>query len=133
LLPRWYLYISQLDEPWDLVHPNHVAFAQVLWNVLIKVEHMVALKHEPVFALLKQRACEWRAEIAKRALLATRHFFSDYEELTTSEGRAEYVAWAVPENKYVVNKHTKLKIIVPPSLFPYMWAEVQVSETGDVV
>jgi hypothetical protein len=44
---------------------------------------------------LKQRTCEWRGEIAKKALIAVHIFFSDYKELISSEARAEYVAWAI--------------------------------------
>jgi hypothetical protein len=77
VLPCWYYYISSLNEPWDLVHPEHVHLAQLLWDRYVKVpKHVVALRDEAVFSLvsedeislamltlilskLKQRACEW--------------------------------------------------------------------------
>lgn len=52
MLPRWYLYVSTLDDPWDIHHPDHVSFAQQLWTKYVKVEHELALRNEPVFALV---------------------------------------------------------------------------------
>ncbi|KAF8432345.1 hypothetical protein L210DRAFT_985816 [Boletus edulis BED1] len=70
VLPRWYTYVTCLDDPWDLLHPVHVELAQRLWDKYVKVPHTVALVDEPVFALLKQRTSEWRSQIAKKAILA---------------------------------------------------------------
>ncbi|KAF8414531.1 hypothetical protein L210DRAFT_3658971 [Boletus edulis BED1] len=105
LLPRWYFYVASLDSPWDIVHPEHVRLGQTLWNRFIKIEHTLSLKDEPVFAILKQRTSEWRSEIAKKALVAVNCFFTQYEELTTPEGCALYVAWAAPQNKFVLKGH----------------------------
>lgn len=54
VLPRWYLYISKLDNPWDLHHPDHVYFSQILWDRYVEVRHDLALKNEPVFALVSE-------------------------------------------------------------------------------
>lgn len=81
---------------------------------------------------LKQRVCEWRSEIAKRALLAVEHFFSDYEELATEEARAAYIEWAVPKNEYRIDK-MGVRVIVPPTIYPYMWMQVIETESGSSV
>jgi hypothetical protein len=81
---------------------------------------------------LKQRICEWRGEIAKKALLAVEHFFAQHEELTTPEGRVAYIAWAVPKNQFTVGRYGK-KTIIPPGVYPYMWEEVNESESGELV
>lgn len=52
LLPCWYYYVATLNNPWELVHPEHVASAQSLWNKYVRVDHEVALQDEPVFALV---------------------------------------------------------------------------------
>lgn len=54
LIPRWYFYVATLVDPWDLGHPDHVNLAQALWNKFIKIDHIVALHDEPVFALVSQ-------------------------------------------------------------------------------
>lgn len=80
---------------------------------------------------LKQRVCEWRGEIAKKALQAVERFFGEHQELTTPEGRATYVAWAVPENHFTLNR-VGVKIIVPPEVYPYMWEIVEM-KSGKLV
>lgn len=147
VLPRWYLYVATLDDPWDLQHPDHVVFAQQLWSRYVPVKHQLGIRNEPVFAIvskdscfvmiltmavkMKQRACEWRGEIAKKALLAVEHFFGQHTELESPEGRAAYVAWAVPENQFIVDRGQKT--IIPPGIYPYMWEDVGESEAGDLV
>lgn len=54
MLPRWYLYITTLDDPWDLHHPDHVKFAQQLWTSYLQVKHKLALRNEPVFAIVSE-------------------------------------------------------------------------------
>lgn len=85
-----------------------------------------------VHSKLKQRICEWRGEISKKALLAVEHFFTQHEELTTPEGRATYVAWAVPQNQFIYDRYGH-KTIIPPGIYPYMWEDVLESETGELV
>ncbi|KAF8122031.1 hypothetical protein EV363DRAFT_1183722 [Boletus edulis] len=109
-----FVKFSCLDE--------HVRLGQTLWNRFIKIEHTLSLKDEPVFAILKQRTSEWRSEIAKKALVAVNCFFTQYEELTTPEGCALYVAWAAPQNKFDTDKNGR-RIIIPPKVYPYMWKE----------
>jgi hypothetical protein len=43
VLPRWYYYISSLNKPWDLVHPEHVHLAQLLWTDMSKCQSMLLL------------------------------------------------------------------------------------------
>ncbi|KAG8214418.1 hypothetical protein J3R82DRAFT_9425 [Butyriboletus roseoflavus] len=114
VLLHWYLYISTLDNPWDLVHLVHIQLAQQLWYKYVR---------------LKQRVCEWRKDIAKKALLAVKHFFDSYE--STTEARAEYVSWAVPTSKLTLDKKGR-KIIIPPAVYPYMWREVIENESGSM-
>jgi hypothetical protein len=78
---------------------------------------------------LKQRACEWRGEIAKKALLAVKHFFDSYEELTTPTGRVEYVSWAVPQATYHFDVKGR-RYINTPAIYPYMWEIVTQDVSG---
>ncbi|KAF8137038.1 hypothetical protein EV363DRAFT_1394616 [Boletus edulis] len=68
------MYVTCLDDPWDLLHPVHVELTQRLWDKYVKVPHT-------------------RSQIAKKAILAVHCFFTEYEELQTLEGCATYVAW----------------------------------------
>ena len=51
-LPRWYYYISTVDNIWQLDHPTHVTIAQNIWDRKVSFEHTVALRNEPVFSLV---------------------------------------------------------------------------------
>lgn len=57
VLPRWYYYVSRIDNPWDLYHPDHVTFGQMLWDSYVKLDHTLALRNEPVFALVSWDNC----------------------------------------------------------------------------
>lgn len=50
--PRWLVYVSTIDNIWDLQHDTHVGRAQAIWDHLMKIEHTVAIRGEPVYALV---------------------------------------------------------------------------------
>ena len=51
-LPRWYYYISTINNIWKLDHPDHVAIAQEIWNRKVSFPHTIALRDDPVFYLV---------------------------------------------------------------------------------
>ena len=51
-LPRWFQYLSTIDNIWKLDHPEHVVVAQAIWDRKVKVKHVVAARGEPVFFLV---------------------------------------------------------------------------------
>ncbi|KAI6094557.1 hypothetical protein EDD16DRAFT_1721568 [Pisolithus croceorrhizus] len=132
VLPRWIFYFSSLDSPWKLANPLHVAHVQKLWaETFPNIKCMVALRNDPIFALVKQRTYDWRSELATHALKAVEAFFDQYEEVDTTEARAAYVAWAVPEVTEIVDAHGHVKPVAP-SLFPYMWERVEEGPDGPI-
>ncbi|KAI6025354.1 hypothetical protein BKA83DRAFT_4492103 [Pisolithus microcarpus] len=132
ILPRWIFYYSSLDSPWKLANPLHVAYVQKIWaKTFPNIKCTVALRNDPIFALVKQRTYDWRSELATRALKAVEAFFDRYEEVDTTEARAAYVAWAVPEVTEIVDAHGRVKPVAP-SLFPYMWERVDEGPDGPI-
>ncbi|KAI6016822.1 hypothetical protein PISMIDRAFT_113163 [Pisolithus microcarpus 441] len=125
IIPHWIFYFSSLNSPWKLANPVHVTYIQKVWNeTFLNVKCMVALCNKPIFALVKQQTYDWHSELATRALKAVEVFFNWYEEVDTTDARAAYVAWAVPEASEVLDDHGHVKPAVP-SLFPYMWERVE--------
>ncbi|KAI6009062.1 hypothetical protein EDC04DRAFT_2610779 [Pisolithus marmoratus] len=55
-----------------------------------------------------------------------------YQELTTSESRAQYIAWACPEPTAVVNSQV-WKVLFPLELLPYMWQMVNDTDPKNIV
>ena len=51
-LPRWFQYLSTINNIWKLDHPEHVVVAQAIWDRKVKVKHVVAARGEPVFFLV---------------------------------------------------------------------------------
>ncbi|KAI6124317.1 hypothetical protein EV401DRAFT_1886342 [Pisolithus croceorrhizus] len=122
----------QQPSPWKLANPLHVAHVQKLWaETFPNIKCMVALRNDPIFALVKQRTYDWRSELATHALKAVEAFFDQYEEVDTTEARAAYVAWAVPEVTEIVDAHGHVKPVAP-SLFPYMWERVEEGPDGPI-
>jgi len=53
LMPRWFYYFFALDSPWKLTNPTYVAYVQRLWDQTFpKIKCVVALRNEPIFALV---------------------------------------------------------------------------------
>ena len=51
-LPRWFQYLSTIDDIWKLDHPDHVAVAQAIWDRKVKIKHIISAHDEPVFFLI---------------------------------------------------------------------------------
>ncbi|KAI6029631.1 hypothetical protein BKA83DRAFT_4123109 [Pisolithus microcarpus] len=120
------------SPPWKLANPLHVAYVQKIWaETFPNIKCTVALRNDPIFALVKQRTYDWRSELATRALKAVEAFFDRYEEVDTTEAQAAYVAWAVPEVTEIVDAHGCVKPVAP-SLFPYMWERVDEGPDGPI-
>ena len=62
---------------------------------------------------------------------AVEAFFDHYVELNTPAAHRHYVAWAVPEPEEKVDVKGR-KVFILPSVYPYMWQDVQDSPDGPV-
>ena len=62
---------------------------------------------------------------------AVEAFFDCYVELNTPAAHCHYVAWAVPELEEKVDVKGQ-KVFILPSVYPYMWQDVQDSPDGPV-
>ena len=51
-LPRWFQYLSTIDNIWKLDHLEHIVIAQAIWDRKVKVKHVIATRGEPVFFLV---------------------------------------------------------------------------------
>ncbi|KAF8835534.1 hypothetical protein BDN67DRAFT_984572 [Paxillus ammoniavirescens] len=74
-----------------------------------------------------QRTYEWRSEMGDWAEKAVEVYFNRYAEYSAHEAHETYVAWAVPEPEEVTDRKGQ-KVFVPPSIYPYMWWEVDESD-----
>ena len=144
-LPRWFQYLSTINDVWKLDHPDHVTIAQAIWDRKVKFKHVISARDEPVFFLvshllilaitdlvrfqLKQRTYEWRGEMGDRAEKAVQAFFDRYVELDSPAARRDYVAWAVPTPEEKVDARGR-KVLVPPPIYPYMWRDVRDGPNG---
>ncbi|KIM68550.1 hypothetical protein SCLCIDRAFT_105605 [Scleroderma citrinum Foug A] len=103
-MPCWIFYFASLDSPWKLINSVHVLFAQKLWNKTFpKINCMITLRNNPIFALIKQHTYDWQSDIATCALQAVEAFFNQYKELDSPVERADYVKWTVPKVIKVVD------------------------------
>ncbi|KAI6009052.1 hypothetical protein EDC04DRAFT_2610771 [Pisolithus marmoratus] len=93
------------------------------------IPHTVNIHNEPIFTL---HSYDWRGDLADRAGKAVEAFFNKYQELTTSESRAQYIAWACPEPTAVVNSQG-WKVLFPLELLPYMWQMVNDTDPKNIV
>ncbi|KAF9455823.1 hypothetical protein BDZ94DRAFT_1277182 [Collybia nuda] len=108
-VPLWMQYLGSVSRPWDL--SVHLQAAQNYWDEIFPTcEQLLALKGDPIFAVLKQRTYEWRSNFMTAAVAAVQAFWDSDDTYSDPTERAAYVEWAFPED--------------PNQPIPGIWASV---------
>ncbi|KIM59467.1 hypothetical protein SCLCIDRAFT_126054 [Scleroderma citrinum Foug A] len=134
-------YAATSNDPWELA--EGVKFAQGLWsNYFPNIKHTVKLKNNPIFFLVSPSYFHYccltfqsfnsKFIHGAMALQAIEVYFDQHPCFNDPEQRAAYVKWAVHKLTQKLDKFSR-KFLVPPSEYPYMWANFDDDDPDHVV
>ncbi|KAF9461190.1 hypothetical protein BDZ94DRAFT_1372446 [Collybia nuda] len=108
-IPSWVQYLGSTPNVWNLC--DHLQSAQDHWDLIFPSNiQVLALKADPIFAVLKQRTYEWRRGFMTAAVTAVQAFWESDPAYADPMERAAYVEWAFPDD--------------PNEPIPGIWASV---------